>query len=304
MHLNLLTSLVLACHSESDLRDPFANFHSFAERIELDSMPAALAAGHFYAHRFRLPSPVENIVLCIPQKNGNRYFGALMHLLHFGGAPGSVDEMLQGMSRYDHTLVQETDRVWILARNPYSRILSLYLQKVANACKFGSLGCNDWEEQMKLASIMGYDASKPPSFPAFVELMAEMILRLQANGITACLLNKHFCSQTSGCAWREAKELLVLKLEQQWQWFWPLVRALGLTSEQLMGEAWRVFSGMPCLYGRNCTDRVAPTPPLVDRIHGTGASQLLAEHYTPRAAALVREIYKADFELLRYGELS
>ena len=62
--------------------------------------------------------------------------------------------------------------------------------------------------------------------------------------------------------------------------FWPLVRALGLTSEQLMGEAWRVFSGMPCLYGRNCTDRVAPTPPLVDRIHGTGASQLLAEHYT------------------------
>ena len=242
MHLNLLTSLVLACHSESDLRDPFANFHSFAQRIESWSQGwerhvsviehsqssatcCALEARQYACCIGSRPLLCAQISTSQPRRRhrplhsakewqsllwGADAFAALRrqgptsHGPHasdtscrgvvVSGAPGSVDEMLQGMSRYDHTLVQETDRVWILARNPYSRILSLYLQKVANACKFGSLGCNDWEEQMKLASIMGYDASKPPSFPAFVELMAEMILRLQAAdffpgfvGLSVCL---------------------------------------------------------------------------------------------------------------------
>ncbi|KAJ1461209.1 hypothetical protein M885DRAFT_508080, partial [Pelagophyceae sp. CCMP2097] len=41
------------------------------------------------AHRFRLPAGAGPRVLCVPQKNGNRDFGLLVHLLHYGTLPES-----------------------------------------------------------------------------------------------------------------------------------------------------------------------------------------------------------------------
>ena len=87
--------------------------------------------------------------------------------------------MLKRMPEYDYSMPGPTDRVWMLARNPYSRVLSLYLHKVAGLCKFGSLGCQDIGEQMKFAGILGYNASAPPSFAAWVDLLATVMVRLQ-----------------------------------------------------------------------------------------------------------------------------
>ena len=127
------------------------------------------------------------------------------------------------------------------------------------------------------------------------------------------MVDKHFCSQTSGCAWRQAKEVMVLRLEEQWRWclactytrvcsticcvekvsdielarFEPLVALLsstGLHPDSLSGHLWNPFTGLPCFYAPagNCSDSMTrtPKPPIVDNIHGTGASDAVGEHYT------------------------
>ena len=95
------------------------------------------------------------------------------------GPPRSVGDMLKRISEYDYSALSSTDRVWMLARNPYSRVLSLYLHKIVGLCKFGSLGCKDHGERTKFAGIMGYNASAPPTFSAWVDLLAHVMVRLQ-----------------------------------------------------------------------------------------------------------------------------
>ncbi len=68
--------------------------------------------------------------MCVPQKNGNRNFGALFHYLNYHRPPRSSMEVDTKMKAYDRTPVSPCDEVWIVARNPYTRLLSLYLQKV------------------------------------------------------------------------------------------------------------------------------------------------------------------------------
>ena len=87
--------------------------------------------------------------------------------------------MLKRISEYDYSALSSTDRIWMLARNPYSRVLSLYLHKVVGLCKFGSLGCKDHAERMKFAGILGYNASAPPAFSVWVDLLARVMVRLQ-----------------------------------------------------------------------------------------------------------------------------
>lgn len=287
----------------------FDEFYGSVESLTNHHLLRDAEALHLHAHRFRLPRPLDDIILCIPQKNGNRYFASLMHLLHFGGAPRSVGDMLKRISEYDYSALSSTDRIWMLARNPYSRVLSLYLHKVVGLCKFGSLGCKDHAERMKFAGILGYNASAPPAFSVWVDLLARVMVRLQAHGIDPCMVDKHFCSQTSGCAWRQAKEVMVLRLEEQWRWFEPLVALLsstGLSPDSLSGHLWTPFTGLSCFYAPtgNCSDSMTrtPKPPLVDHIHGTGASDAVGEHYTPQAAFLIRRIYESDFNLLGYEE--
>ena len=64
---------------------------------------------------------------------------------------------------------------------------------------------------------------------------------LEEHGIDPCMVDKHFCSQASGCAWRGAKEVMVLRVEEQWKWC--LVEIL-LTScswwSCAEGRRWRV----------------------------------------------------------------
>ncbi|OLP91747.1 hypothetical protein AK812_SmicGene26521 [Symbiodinium microadriaticum] len=205
--------------------------------------------------------------------------------LHAHRAPRSVGDMLKRISEYDYSALSSTDRIWMLARNPYSRVLSLYLHKVVGLCKFGSLGCKDHAERMKFAGILGYNASAPPAFSVWVDLLARVMVRLQA------------------------KEVMVLRLEEQWRWFEPLVALLsstGLSPDSLSGHLWTPFTGLSCFYAPtgNCSDSMTrtPKPPLVDHIHGTGASDAVGEHYTPQAAFLIRRIYESDFNLLGYEE--
>ncbi|CAE7430535.1 unnamed protein product [Symbiodinium natans] len=299
----LLACLFVTTHGATPSAGP-REFYDAVESLTNHHLLRDAEALHLHAHRFRLPRPLDDIVFCVPQKNGNRYFASLMHVLHFGGPPRSVADMLKRMPEYDYSMPGPTDRVWMLARNPYSRVLSLYLHKVAGLCKFGSLGCQDIGEQMKFAGILGYNASAPPSFAAWVDLLATVMVRLQEHGIDPCMVDKHFCSQASGCAWRGAKEVMVLRVEEQWKWFQPLVSLLssvGLQRDSLVGHGWKPFTGMPCFYAPagNCSDMARTrTPPLVDHIHGTGASGSICEHYTPRAMILIQSVYAGDFSLL------
>ena len=69
--------------------------------------------------------------------------------------------------------------------------------------------------------------------------------------------------------------------------FEPLVALLsstGLSPDSLSGHLWTPFTGLSCFYAPtgNCSDSMTrtPKPPLVDHIHGTGASDAVGEHYT------------------------
>eukprot|EP00933_Yihiella_yeosuensis_P018019 TRINITY_DN14957_c0_g1_i1.p1 TRINITY_DN14957_c0_g1~~TRINITY_DN14957_c0_g1_i1.p1 ORF type:complete len:314 (+),score=46.47 TRINITY_DN14957_c0_g1_i1:102-1043(+) len=255
---------------------------------------------HLFAHRFRFPKPFEDTILCVPQKNGNRNFGSLLHVMYFGGPPKSIEELLQGMATYDYTQVLPNDKVWMLARNPYTRLLSLYLQKAANRCSSGNLGCGDQYAQAHL----GYRGSETLSFEAFVDVVAQRSFESRGD---PCLIEKHLCSQVSGCAFG-VHQLLILKLERQKDWFVNFAANLGLDNSKLFGNDWLQISGKPCFYTPtgNCSDMF--TTPLsgskrstvVDNVHGTGAEAQLLQHYNPRTAALVFELYKEDFAALGY----
>ena len=93
------------------------------------------------AHLFHFPTKVYNHqgqrpILCVPQKNGNKQFGGLvsMHAAWNNKKPPVSGEQVDGdMSRFErhgHVLQKQTgnhhqEHVYFVARNPYTRILSL-----------------------------------------------------------------------------------------------------------------------------------------------------------------------------------
>ena len=71
-------------------------------------------------------------MLCVPQKNGNRDFSLLIYAMTYGAIPQqemAMDTKLKhaGLSM---TTVSTRDTVYVVSRNPYTRLLSLYLDKV------------------------------------------------------------------------------------------------------------------------------------------------------------------------------
>ena len=101
------------------------------------------------SHFFQLPSPAnsqgKNSTICIPQKNGNRNWGGFAFAAWRRRAPASIDAMLKDMRHWErHSLtVDDTIQEYFFARDPYTRLLSLYLQKVVSECTSGGqLGCS------------------------------------------------------------------------------------------------------------------------------------------------------------------
>lgn len=261
------------------------------------------------AHLFHFPPKVYNHqgqrpILCVPQKNGNKQFGGLVYATWNKKPPSSGEQVDSDMHRFEHghVLTKQTgkhkEHVYFIARNPYTRILSLYLQKVVNACiSTGQKGCTTggWK---------GMHANKT-SFPYFVRHVAK---KVQEKG-SVCLYNVHLCQQVSACLapTLEAKEVTILRLEEQSCWFPCLVHQTGM-APSLLQHGWNKFSASSCYYTAtgNCNDMLTFIDPsnftkmATGNVHATGASNKLLQYYTPESADIVSRLYQQDFEILGY----
>jgi len=272
--------------------------------LNVSSTEGVVEVNSCWAHRFQFPGKRNDTILCVPQKNGNRNFGGVLHMMWFGSPPSSFDEVVKVMPKYDFTQVSPCKQVWIVTRNPYTRFLSLYLQKVSVNCLHDQSVDKKLclLEKNRLAFKLGYEASKPPDFPEFVHLVDRWTTKY---GNHLCSIDHHMCSQVAGCVFRDAAALRVLKLEEMSTWFPSFAEELGLTENDLSGSKWTSFSGQPCYYTStgDCADMLKTIEKtdhvVLDHVHATSASSQTAV-YTPEAAALVYKFYKKDFEILGY----
>ena len=93
--------------------------------------------------------PLNDHTLCVPQKNGNRNWGALVYYNKHGKPPASADALLAEMGDrhlYNtHSYPSETTTrrdKYVIARNPYARFLSEYLEHHSAGCVGGAgRGC-------------------------------------------------------------------------------------------------------------------------------------------------------------------
>jgi len=259
------------------------------------------------AHIFSFPTNVRNEqgqppLLCVPQKNGNKQFGGFMYAA-WNNKPAidgyGVDS---DMSHWDHHQLPDNkeskkSHVYFVARNPYTRILSLYLQKVVNACiSVGQKGCDrhGWKGMN----------SKRTSFKDFVKRVAE---KAETKGST-CAYNVHLCQQveSSLTATLAAKDVTIIRLEEQSCWVPCLVKQIGVKSA-LLSKGWEAFSGSSCYYTAtgDCSDMLRSIDPskvgvTTGNVHATGASNKFAEYYDAETAAIVSRLYADDFRILGY----
>ena len=279
-------------------------------------------------------SNAQRKILCVPQKNGNRQFGALVLAMRNQRIPEDGKQVVKLMKtiQVDPKDVTMDDQIYFVARNPYTRILSLYLQKIkTNACiSQGQLGCGVGNKGRGQYLNLPHDAT----FTQFIESIHTNVRRRQQS---LCQVDHHLCTQVSNCVvtTMKAKSLVVLKLEEQSLWFPRMVGLQEMELQQrrqygyqggfwestniniLQNDGWLEFgSSYPCYYTPtgNCTDMFhAISPERIRRqnkiavttgtVHATGASDVekLNMHYTPETAKLVYELYAKDFELLNYS---
>ena len=80
------------------------------ERMEstaIRTMKSSRSKYKHYGHDFVFPPP-SGVRLCVPQKNGNRNWGTLLHRLWFGTVPETIDQLLTRMSKFDASLRPES----------------------------------------------------------------------------------------------------------------------------------------------------------------------------------------------------
>ena len=255
------------------------------------------------AHRLRFPKRCGHTVLCVPQKNGNRDFSLLIYAMTYGAIPQqemAMDTKLKhaGLSM---TTVSTRDTVYVVSRNPYTRLLSLYLDKVlrcfgvgANTGRKRRVNCD--HDLLSQSGAFPDDIAdverKPknaPSFSKFVKLVEEATERYDL-----CQVDHHLCLQSQGCLLNGARRLRLLRLEHMQSWFPCLNRTLGLTF--LEDDGWRRWKRQPCFYG-DCGGAEASN---VGAVHPTGASDRVGEFYDDKTAAAALRLYREDFEILGY----
>ena len=269
------------------------------------------------AHRLRLPAKHGRSVLCVPQKNGNRDFMLLLYALYYGAPPESSAAMdyalgvtatsASGKRPLSFSTVDAGDDVYFVSRNPFARLLSLYLDKVLRCFHVGDRdpeaapGAHCSHDLLKLSGA--FDGFEPrrrprdaPSFPRFVALVDNATRTRDL-----CALDHHLCTQVSGCALSGAKSVTVLRLEDEADWFPCLARKLGFPD--LAGEGWRKWKAQPCFFAPsgNCGDAPgAPRAKVVGSVHATDATSKIDDYYDVAAADVARRLYADDFALLGY----
>jgi hypothetical protein len=246
-------------------------------------------------------------VLCVPQKNGNVDFGLLVYRVHYGLVP---DDPMAADIRLKHaglsfSVVGMTDEVFLVARNPFTRMLSLYLDKVLRCFSTAPRMLSLYETSCQhdlLATSGAFNFSAPrtpraaPTFTVFVALVKAAA---EENG-DVCALDHHLCKQVQGCPIDAGASLRVLKLEDEVSWFSCLAHALGLTDAELRGNQWCRWKHRPCFFGICSSSSEAVEEPVAGSVHATGATGRVAEFYDATAAAAVRVLYADDFRLLGY----
>jgi len=252
------------------------------------------------------PPKADQPMLCAPEKNGNRQFGALMYAMIAGEAPANLNQLLATSNRrrqrkWNQQSLGSVD-VYFVARNPYTRILSLYLNKVQGACFGKNRDCR--------TNYLGFNTST--TFPEFVKGVFDINSQKFSNGGWGCV-EPHLCPQFRSCVITVpgARSIFVLKLEEQSAWFPCLVQKVGLDERILFGPQWQGINQMDCYYTPtgNCSDQLRLIPPeqvgvSTGSSHATGASRdsIVTEHYDKETAALVSEMYADDFDVLGYSK--
>lgn len=261
------------------------------------------------AHRLRLPERFGPAVLCVPQKNGNRDFSLLVHALHYGRLPPSEPAMDDALRRakLSFSAVGRGDDVYLVARNPYTRLLSLYLDKVLRCFRVGERdptagGSYCSHDVMAASGAFRYTPRRQPedapSFPDFVRMVAAL-----AGERDICEIDHHLCTQASGCALAAARSVTVLKLEDEAAWFPCLARALGLEDALLRGDMWTQWKPHACFYApTGSCDEAADAGRTTGVVHATGADARVDQYYDAATAAAVRRLYADDFALLGYAD--
>eukprot|EP00931_Biecheleriopsis_adriatica_P068731 TRINITY_DN42644_c0_g1_i1.p1 TRINITY_DN42644_c0_g1~~TRINITY_DN42644_c0_g1_i1.p1 ORF type:complete len:391 (+),score=54.29 TRINITY_DN42644_c0_g1_i1:41-1213(+) len=248
------------------------------------------------AHRFSFSLGNEEALMCVPQKNGNNNFAGLIYYQRHGKVPAP------GTNIPSSRPVKSCSRILWIARDPYSRLLSLYLEKVERTCLQGECSSDTNSLFQTLTAEFG---RAPDSFEEFTTFLSTMV---NNSADELCKLNHHLCTQVSGCLFSGAAEVRVLKLEEMDSWYPCLAQEMGLSREDLVGDRWSEFSGQPCFYAQNgdCSFSSknasvhSEAVGRIDNIHGTGASSKISEHYTEKAARFVNSLYRHDFDVLQY----
>lgn len=195
---------------------------------------------------------------------------------------------------------------FMIVRNPYSKLLSGYLNKIVE------------NKDMNFAPP-GF--KRGMSFNDFVRLTVEHLTLTPPNEVN---FNSHFQVQHKMCAMNRGMTYdYYLKLEWMPYWYEPFVRNLGLTNFTF-GTEWnatlRGYVGTKnCYYapnGKTCADMfqrdftIARDAEAESRdsveselfsTHSTSAGDQLAEFYTPAIAKLVTEWAALDFVLFNYS---
>ena len=266
-------------------------------------VPASPPSLWCQAHRLRFPTQCGRSVLCVPQKNGNRDFSLLIYAMTYGKIPQQEISKGEKGKHLDvwMTTVTATDTVYVVSRNPYTRLLSTYLDKVLRCFgegektgKKGSVNCDhDLLAQSGAfpdeVAEMERTPKHAPSFADFVKLVEEATERYDL-----CRVDHHLCLQSQGCLLGGARRLQLLRLEHMQSWLPCLNETLGLTF--LEGAGWRRWKSQPCFYG-DCGGAEASN---VGAVHPTGASDRVGEFYDDKTAAAALRLYREDFEILGY----
>lgn len=176
--------------------------HNASSRAELVKGISRSPIPHLFAFPDSYP---RKSVLCVPQKNGNRQFSGLLYAAWMGRPPSNQSQVNEAMeSLWDNSnLWQDSNRfddshtIYVVARNPYTRFLSFYL---------------DFYETRGEKGLGGVPIT---SFGSFA--VAALELTEGSGGGSVCVVNHHLCLQVESCVATTlaARAVNVIRLEDQ-----------------------------------------------------------------------------------------
>ena len=268
------------------------------------------------AHLFALPhcpNAHRDGVLCVPQKNGNREFGALVYASRHNRPP-TLQEAFSARDMKKWSLkesdVDSNKKVYFIARNPYTRMLSLYRDKVLKSNKAASESSG--KERSKVRGLL-FNGLSFHENTTFAEFVATISTEMENTNRTLCDIDHHLCPQVTSClsTTSNAGEVVVMKLEEQSFWFNCFIDDVAMDMSLLRGEEWIAYSGMPCYYAPSgsCSSDASTVSMDTSEVevatghyHSTGSSQLstIVANYDEATAERVTNLYADDFAALGY----